>query len=48
MRKYGGKAHMSGLHRDINVSRPLPLGARPGVSANQAESHGSCSTDLKD
>jgi len=29
-------------------SRPPPLGARPGVSANQAPPRRSCSTDLKD
>jgi len=29
-------------------ARPPPLGARPGSAANQAESRGSCSTDLKD
>jgi len=29
-------------------ARPPPLGARPGVSANQAPPRGSCSTDLRD
>jgi len=29
-------------------ARPPPLGARPGVSANQAPPRGLCSTDLKD
>ena len=29
-------------------TRPPPLGARPGLRANQAESRGSCSTDLED
>jgi len=27
---------------------PPPLGAHPGSAANQAESRGSCSTDLRD
>ena len=29
-------------------ARPPPLGACPGVSANQAPPRGSCSTDLRD
>ena len=29
-------------------SGPPPLGALPGSAANQAESRGSCSTDLED
>ena len=29
-------------------ARPLPLGARPGLGANQLQLRGSCSTDLKD
>ena len=29
-------------------ARPPPLGARPGVSANQAPPHGSCSTEIRD
>ena len=29
-------------------ARPPPLGTHPGVLANQAQSHGLCSTDLKD
>jgi len=29
-------------------ARPPPLGARPGLRANQAPPHGSCSTDLRD
>jgi len=29
-------------------ARPTPLGARPPLLANQHESRGSCSTDLKD
>jgi len=29
-------------------ARPPPLGARPGLRANQVQLHVSCSTDLKD
>jgi len=29
-------------------ARPPPLGARPGLGANQSQLRGSCSTDLKD
>jgi len=29
-------------------ARPPPLGARPGLGANQLQLRGSCSTDLKD
>jgi len=29
-------------------ARPPPLGARPGLGANQNQTLGSCSTDLKD
>jgi len=29
-------------------ARPPPLGVRPGLRANQASPHGSCSTDLRD
>jgi len=29
-------------------ARPPPLGAHPGVSANQAPPRGSCSIDLRD
>jgi len=29
-------------------ARPSPLGARPGLGANQLQLRGSCSTDLKD
>ena len=29
-------------------TRPPPMGARPGSTANQAKSRGSCSTDLRD
>jgi len=29
-------------------ARPPPLGARPGLRANQSQLRGSCSTDLKD
>ena len=49
---------MLGLHRDINVTRnflssrsvhkPWGHGARPGVVTNHVQSHGLCSTDLKD